>query len=172
MRALVASCLVTVCACRFVGTQSVYGVSDHDQQFGEVGFILEDAEGSSFKSIPFVVAGAGRLPAAYGPGNESYQRLSIGEKLRFPIPIVKGRATVYLEGGAMVSYYEASAIEVPFEVEAVAGAGIQLDLGGGWWLDFAARAREPLGNGHRHDHPEHAPSDTQMEFAAGVRKDF
>ena len=78
----------------------------------------------------------------------------------------------YVEGGGMVSYYQADAIGTPIEGELIAGVGAQVDLGKGWWLDIAARARHPAGNGNDHDTPEHAPHGTKAEFVLGVKKDF
>jgi hypothetical protein len=154
-----------------VGADTHYGVGENDLTFGEVDFVLEDIEGGPFQGVPSFVAGQGVLPERYGD-DESFQRVSIGQKVRLPMKLAAGRVIVYLEGGAMVSYYEADAIGTPFEPEAIGGVGVQLNLGDDWAIDFGARLRQPLGNGNDHDEPEHAPHETQPEFFFGVRKDF
>jgi hypothetical protein len=154
-----------------VGTETQYGVAENDMSFGELNLVLEQEDGSRVQSVPFLVYGQGTLPEQYGD-DESYQRLSLGEKVRLPFRIAAGKVVVYVEAGGMVSYYEAEAIGTPFEPEVVAGGGVQLNLGNNWFVDVGARARQPLGNGYRHDEPEHAPDGTQPEFYFGVRKDF
>lgn len=171
VRVAVCAGLLVLAGCRLMGTESHLGISEHDMNFGEVGFVLEERDGSRLQSVPFVLAGAGRLPDEYGPNNDSFQRLSLGNKARVPFPVGK-KFVVYLEGGAMVSYYEADAIGTPFELEVVAGIGTAVDLGNGWSLDFAVRARHPTGNGNDHDTPEHAPDGTQGEVVFGLKKDF
>jgi len=163
--------LACVCACRYAGTQSVYGRSDHDMNFGEVDLVLEDLEGGRVLMVPFVVVGEGSLPAEFGtPGR--YQRFSAGNKARLPFPLRQGKVVLYVEAGGMVSYYDASAIGTPVELEAIAGAGTQVELGKGWWLDFGARVRQPTGNGGNHKKPEHAPHGIAPEFIFGLKKDF
>ncbi len=164
--------LLALAACQYKGAESVYGRSNHDVQFGEVDFVLQDADGGALQGVPFVVAGQGTLPAEYGDGSESFSRISVGQKARYPIVLREGKIYVYLEGGAMVSYYEADAIHTPIEFESVVGIGTQIQFGEGWWVNLAFRARKPMGNGHRHDEPDHAPDGVQSEVVLGVRKDF
>ena len=169
--AVLLTALAVVGGCRFTGAESHVGFGAHDLAFGEVGAIFEGENGSRVKAVPFLLAGEGRLPSEFGPERESFSRISVGDKARLPFPL-NDRFVLYLEGGAMVSYYEADAIGTPFELEVIAGVGAQVELGDGWNLDFAARARHPTGNGNNHDTPEHAPDDTQGEFVFGIKKDF
>jgi hypothetical protein len=154
-----------------VGTGTQYGVASNDMSFGELNLVLADNEDSPVQGVPFLVVGQGTLPPQYGD-DISYQRVSIGEKVRVPFRLAKGKVVVYVEAGGMVSYYDSEAIGTPFEPEVVAGGGVQLNLGKNWSVDLGARARQPVGNGYRHDEPEHAPDGTQPEFFFGVRKDF
>jgi hypothetical protein len=121
--------------------------------------------------VPFLVAGQGRLPPEYGD-DETFQRLSVGHKVRLPVRLASGRVVVYVEAGGMISYYEAEPIGTPFEPELLGGGGVMIDLGDGWAVDLGARARQPMGNGDRHDEPEHVPHGTALEFLFGIRKDF
>jgi len=164
---------VLACAlgCRMLGAETHYGVSGNDLNFGEVNLVLEDEAGSRVQGVPFLLVGHGQLPAQYD-GGESFDRLSLGQKLRLPIRLADGRVTLYIEGGAMVSYYQADAISTPFELEMLGGGGVMVDLGDGWAVDLGARVRHPAGNGNNHDEPTHAPHDTEPEFMLGVRKDF
>ena len=171
MRACFYVLLGCICACRFGGAESAYGVGNHEMSFAQVEILLEGEDGSRFATVPFLVAGEGRLPERYGPERERYQRVSVGDKVRIPFEVADG-VVVFIEGGGMVSYYEADAIGTPFELELVAGAGTQIRLGKGWWLAFAGRVRRPMGNGDRHDDPEHAPHGVQGEVVLGVKKDF
>jgi hypothetical protein len=153
-----------------VGTETRYGVSDHDMSFGEVALVLRNEDEAAVQSVPFLVVGQGTLPERYGD-DLPYQRVSLGEKVRLPIKV--GRSVIfYIEAGGMVSYYESEAIGTPFEPEVIAGAGVQVDLGGSWSIDLGARARRPAGNGDDHEEPEHAPDGTQPELFLGVRKGF
>jgi hypothetical protein len=154
-----------------IGTETQYGVSDNDMSFGEVNFVLEEKDGSRVQGVPFLVFGQGTLPEQYGD-DVSYQRLSLGEKVRLPFRIAGGKVIVYVEAGGMVSYYESEAIGTPFEPEVIGGGGVQINLGDNWSIDIGARARQSLGNGYRTDPAEHAPDGTQPEFYFGVRKDF
>jgi hypothetical protein len=172
MRAVWATALcAALSGCQMVGTETQYGVSSNDMSFGEVNFVLEDQEGSKVQGVPFLVFGQGTLPEQYGD-DVSYQRLSLGEKVRLPFRIAEGRVVVYVEAGGMVSYYESEAIGTPFEPEVLAGGGVQMNLGKNWFVDVGARVRQPMGNGADHDDPEHAPDGTQPELYFGVRKDF
>ncbi|MCK6458924.1 MAG: acyloxyacyl hydrolase [Planctomycetes bacterium] len=172
MRAVWATALsVLVAGCQMVGTETHYGVSDNDMSFGEVNVVLAGDDESTVQGVPFLVVGQGTLPEQYG-NDISYQRVSLGEKVRLPLRVAGGSVIFYVEAGGMVSYYESEAIGEPFEPEIVAGAGAQIDLGKKWSLDVGARARRPMGNGDDHEEPEHAPDGTQPEFFFGVRKDF
>jgi len=172
MRAVWATAVgILLSGCRLVGTETHYGVSDHDMSFGEVNFVLADEEDSPIQGVPFLVAGQGTLPAEYG-SNVGYQRVSLGEKVRLPFRLVGGKLVAYIEAGGMVSYYESEAIGTPFEPEILLGGGVQADLGKNWFVDVGARARRPMGNGDKHKEPEHAPDGTQPEFFFGIRKDF
>lgn len=172
MRAVrVAAWSLLLSACRMVGTETHYGVSDNDMSFGEVGMVLTGEDEGTVQSVPFLVVGQGTLPEAYG-NDVAFQRVSLGEKVRLPLKIAGGSVIFYIEAGGMVSYYEAEAIGTPFEPEVMAGAGVQVDLGKKWSIDAGARARHPMGNGNNHEEPEHAPDGTQPEFFLGVRKDF
>ena len=172
MRAVWAAALCAILpGCRMVGTETQYGMAKNDMSFGEVNVVLEEEDGSRLQGVPFLVFGQGTLPEQYGD-DVSYQRLSLGEKVRLPFRIGDGRVVLYVEAGGMVSYYESEAIGTPFEPELVAGGGVQLNLGKNWFVDVGARARQSLGNGSNHDEPEHAPDGTQPEFYFGVRKDF
>jgi hypothetical protein len=163
--------LLVLCSCRYAGAQSMYGRSKDSMNFGEVDVVLMDREGGRTLMVPFVVVGEGTLPAEYGD-NESFQRVSAGNKARLPIVLRDGRVVLYVEAGGMVSYYEGGSIGTPFELEVVGGVGAQVDLGKGWWVDVGARARHPTGNGNDHKEPEHAPHGTAPEFILGVKKDF
>lgn len=172
MRAVWATALCAVLSgCQMVGTETQFGVSSNDMSFGEVDLVLEDEDGGTVQSVPFLVFGQGTLPEQYGD-DVSYQRVSLGEKVRLPLRLAKGRVVVYVEAGGMVSYYESEAIGTPFEPEVIAGGGVQLNLGDNWSIDFGARARQPVGNGYRTDEPDHAPDGMQPELFLGVRKDF
>ena len=172
MRAVwVAALCAILPGCRMVGTETQYGVSNNDMSFGELNLVLEETDGSRVQGVPFFVYGQGTLPEQYGD-DVSYQRLSLGEKVRLPFRIGDGRVVLYVEAGGMVSYYEAEAIGTPFEPELVAGGGVQLNLGKNWFVELGARVRQPMGNGGNHDEPEHAPDETAPEFFLGVRKDF
>ncbi|HEX5139188.1 MAG TPA: hypothetical protein VFY93_19630 [Planctomycetota bacterium] len=162
---------VLIAGCQAVGTNAHYGVSDNDMSFGEVEMVLADAEKSPFQGVPFLVVGQGTLPEEYG-NDVSYQRVSLGEKVRLPIEAAGGQVIFYIEAGGMVSYYESEAIGTPFEPEIVMGGGMSVKLGKNWLLDIGARARRPMGNGEDHDEPEHAPDGTEPEFFLGMRKDF
>jgi len=140
--------------------------------FGEVDFVLTEQSGGKLQGVPFVLAGEGRLPARYEAQDDRFQRLSLGTKARYPFPVVAERVVFFLEGGGMVSYYDSDAIGTPFELEVVAGVGAEFNLGKGWAIDAAARARHPTGNGNNHKEPEHAPHGTAAEFVFGLRKDF
>jgi len=157
--------------CRMMGAETHYGVSGNDLNFGEVDVVLEDAEGSRLQGVPFLLVGQGKLPVAYD-GGETFDRLSLGQKVRLPIRFAEGRVAFYVEGGAMVSYYQADAISTPFELEMLGGGGVMLELGDGWSVDLGARIRHPTGNGNNHDEPTHAPHVTAPEFILGVRKNF
>ncbi len=153
MRAAWAAALgALLSGCQMVGTETQYGVASNDMTFGELNVVLDDGGDSPIQGVPFLVVGQGTLPEQYGD-DISYQRVS-------------------LEAGGMVSYYQSEAIGTPFEPELVGGGGVQMNLGENWSIDFGARARQPVGNGYRHDEPEHAPDGTQAEFFFGVRKDF
>jgi hypothetical protein len=172
MRAVWATAFcVFVAGCQMVGTETHYGVSDNDMSFGEVAVVLSGEDEGMVQSVPFLVVGQGTLPEQYG-SDIAYQRVSLGEKVRLPLKVAGGRVIFYIEAGGMVSYYESEAIGTPFEPEAMAGVGVQVDLGKEWSLDVGTRARRPLGNGNDHDEPEHAPDGTAPEFFLGVRKDF
>jgi hypothetical protein len=172
MRAVRAAVLCVILpGCTMLGTEAHYGVSEHSMAFGELNMVLADDEGSSIQGVPFLLAGQGILPPQYGD-DVSYQRVSLGQKVRYPLRLAEGRVLIYLEAGGMVSYYESDAIGTPFEPEVVAGGGVQLNLGKKWSANLGARARTPVGNGSRHEAPEHAPDGTQPEFYFGVRKDF
>lgn len=172
MRAVWAAALCVILpGCQMLGTEAHYGVSDNSMAFGEMDLVLADEEESPIQGVPFLLAGQGILPPQYGD-DISYQRVSVGQKVRYPIRFAQGKVLVYLEAGGMVSYYESSAIGTPFEPEGVIGAGVQLNLGNKWSIDLAADLRHPLGNGSRHDSAEHAPDATVPEFFFGVRKDF
>ena len=164
--------LTIVCACQLSGYESHYGRADHEMNFAEVALVLEEDGEDWIQNLPFIVVGQGRLPGEYGPERENYLRASIGHKIRFPFRFKEGKYIVYVEVGGMASYYEADAIGTPFEPEFMAGIGTQLDLGSGWRIDLAARVRNTMGNGHRHEVPEHAPDDAQLEVVIGVKKDF
>ena len=171
MRAVwAAGLLACVLGCRMLGAETHYGVSGNDLNFGEVNLVLEDEDGSRVQGVPFLLVGQGQLPAEYEGG--SFDRFSLGQKLRLPFRIGAGRVLLYVEGGAMVSYYQAEAISTPFELEMLGGGGVMVDLGDGWSLDLGARVRHPAGNGNDHDEPTHAPHATEPEFILGVRKDF
>ena len=163
--------LVCVCACRYAGTQTAYGRSNNDMNFGEVDLVLEDREGGRVLMVPFFVMGEGTLPPAFGD-RERFQRFSAGNKARLPFPLRQGRVVIYVEAGGMVSYYDADAIGTPVELEVIAGVGAQAERGKGWWRDVGARARHPTGNGNNHKQPEHAPHGTAPEFLFGLKKDF
>ncbi len=169
--AWVAALSALLSGCQMVGTETQYGVATNDMTFGELNVVLDDGGDSALQGVPFLVVGQGTLPPQYGD-DVSYQRVSLGEKVRLPIRLAKGKVVLYIEAGGMVSYYESEAIGTPFEPEVVGGGGAQLNLGKSWSIDFGARARQPVGNGYRHDEPEHAPDGTQTEFFFGVRKDF
>jgi len=172
MRAVWATALCALLSgCQMVGTGTQYGVSSNDMSFGEVDFVLESEDGGNVQGVPFFVFGQGTLPQEYGD-DIPYQRVSLGEKVRLPFRIAEGKVVVYVEAGGMVSYYESEAIGTPFEPEVVGGVGVQMNLGKNWSIDLGARARQPVGNGYRHDEPEHAPDGTAPEFFFGVRKDF
>jgi hypothetical protein len=164
--------IILACGCSFKGAQSYYGQAEHDMNFGEMDFILVEREEGAIELIPFLVYGQGTLPDDYAAGGSRYQRTSIGHKVRLPVRFQDGKIIVYLEGGAMVSYYDAEEIGTPFEPEAVVGVGTQVRIGKGWSVDLAARVRRPLGNGDRHDEPEHAPHGNQAELVFGLKKDF
>lgn len=172
MRAAWAAALcVALSGCQMVGTETQFGVSSNDMSFGELDFVLADHEESPVQGVPFLVVGQGTLPEQYGDGI-AYQRVSLGEKVRLPLRLAGGKVVLYIEAGGMVSYYDSEAIGTPFEPEVVAGGGVQLNLGKNWFIDIGARARQPVGNGYRHDGAEHAPDGTQPELFFGVRKDF
>ena len=172
MRVLLSIALLACTGCRLMGAESNYGISAHDMNFGEIGLILEEKEGwSRVQAVPFLLFGQGTLPPRYGD-DESFQRTSLGEKIRYPVRLFDGRVVVYAEGGGMLSHYQSDAIGTPWELELVAGVGTQIRVGKGWSIDLGARARHPTGNGNDHDEPEHAPEGTQGEFIFGIRKDF
>ncbi|MHC4547716.1 MAG: hypothetical protein ACYTEZ_02980 [Planctomycetota bacterium] len=173
MRVVLALVVLVCVGCRLSGAQTLYGVADNDMNFGELDVILaEREEDNGVQAVPFLVVGEGTLPEEYGPQRESFQRTSVGQKVRFPARLFRGRVILYFEGGAMVSYYRADAIGTPWELEFVAGVGSQINLGKGWGLDLGVRARQPAGNGSNHDGPSHAPHDTDAEFVFGLKKDF
>jgi len=168
--------LLACTGCRLMGAESNYGFSANDLNFGELGLVLEEREGSRLQSVPFFLFGQGTLPEEYGD-NESFQRTSFGDKVRFPVRFKNGRIVVYAEGGAMVSYYDASSIGTPWELEIMISVGTQIKVGKGWSIDLGARARHPTGNGNdshsdTNDDPVHAPHGTQGEFILGIKKDF
>lgn len=172
MRVGLLFCVLFVGACRYAATQSYYGRSDDELNFAEVDLVLEDREGGRLQMVPFVLFGEGRLPGEFGPGRETFQRVSAGNKARLPFVLKDGKWVLYVEAGGMVSYYDADGIGTPVELEVVGGVGAQVDLGKGWWLDVGARAKHPTGNGNDHDSAEHAPTGTKPEFILGIRKDF
>lgn len=171
MRVLLSIALLACVGCRLMGAESNYGFSANDLNFGEFGLVLEEREGSRLQAVPFLLFGQGTLPEEYGE-NESFQRTSFGDKIRFPVRLADGRVIVYAEGGAMISHYEAESIGTPWEIEIVIGVGTQIRFGKGWSIDLGARARHPTGNGNDHKDPEHAPDGTQGEFIVGIKKDF
>ncbi len=121
MRAVWATALcAALSGCQMLGTETQVGVSSNDMTFGEVDFVLETEDGSTIQGVPFLAVGQGTLPEQYGD-DVSYQRVSLGQKVRLPLRLAKGRVVVYVEAGGMVSYYESEAIGTPFEPEVVAG---------------------------------------------------
>ena len=179
MRARLASCGALACiltvGCTFTGAQTFYGVSNNDQNFAEVDFVLVEKERRSrIQGVPFVAFGAGRLPAEYGPDRNSFQRTSIGQKVRYPFYFLQEKVVIYVEAGGIVSYYSGGSIDDPWDLEATAGIGSQINLGRGWGLDLAARVLQPTnnGNGHRDTEMVHAPHGTRTEFVFGLKKDF
>jgi len=164
--------------CQFMGAQTLFGTSRHDMNFAEVDFVYgnRDDDRSFVQVVPFIAFGQGVLPVEWSPTRDNFQRASVGSKARFPfpvpVPLFGGKLTVFLEAGAMVSYYDGESISTPVELEGVAGTGASFSLGKGWWVDLAARLRQPFGNGHREGRPEHAPHGLAGELVLGVRKDF
>ncbi len=164
--------------CQFMGAQSFLGTSRYDMNFAEVDFIYAsaDSDRSFVQMIPFIAFGQGILPLEWSPTRDNFDRASVGSKARFPIPIpipfFGGRVSIYLEAGAMVSYYDGESITTPVELEGTAGLGTSVGLGNGWWVDLAARIRKPFGNGYREGKPDHAPHGIKGEVAIGIRKDF
>jgi preprotein translocase subunit Sec61beta len=172
MRAVWATAMcVLFVGCTMVGTDTHYGVSDNSMSFGEVEMVLADQEKSPLQGVPFLLVGQGTLPEEYG-NDISYQRVSLGEKVRLPLRVAEGNVIFYIEAGGMVSYYQSEAIGTPFEPEMVVGGGVSVNFGKNWMFDIGARARRPLGNGNDHKEPEHAPDGTAPELFVGVRKDF
>jgi hypothetical protein len=170
---------VVVCVlgggCRFTGTQTFYGVSKNDMNFAEVDLVLVEREQrSKIQGVPFVAFGAGRLPAEYGPERNSFQRTSIGQKVRYPFHLIEEKVTVYIEAGGAVNYYSGGTIAEPWDLEAMAGLGSQFDLGKGWGLDLGARVLQPTnnGNGHKDTEMVHSPHQTRAQFVFGLKKDF
>lgn len=179
VRAILASLGALACAlhvgCAFSGAQTFYGVSNNDQSFAEVNFVLVEKERSSrVQGVPFVAFGSGRLPFEYGPGRESYQRASIGQKVRYPFYFLEQRVAVYVEAGGLVSYWSGGPITDPWDLEVTGGVGSQINLGKGWGVDVAARVVQPTnnGNGHRDTEKVHSPHGTRGEFVFGIKKDF
>lgn len=176
---MLASLGVCVCilgvGCRFSGTQTFYGVSKNDMNFAEVDFVLVEKEQKSrIQGVPFVAFGAGRLPVEYGPERDSFQRTSIGQKVRYPFYFLEEKVAVYVEAGGAVNYYSGGSIDEPWDLEAMAGVGSQFNLGKGWGLDLAARILQPTnnGNGHKDTEMVHAPHGTRAQFVFGLKKDF
>ena len=120
------------------GTDAYYGVSRYDQ-FAEVDFVLMDDDSPKIRGVPFIVVGEGELPAEYGT-NERFQRISGGMKVRYPIILFEGHFELFVEGGGMLSYYQADAIGTPYEIEVTAGVGGRLLIGKGWSIEIAGRA--------------------------------
>ncbi|MHC4971980.1 MAG: hypothetical protein ACYTG3_06580 [Planctomycetota bacterium] len=179
MRAMLASlgalgCALTV-GCAFTGAQTFYGVSNNDQNFAEVDFVLVEKERvSRVQGVPFVAFGSGRLPFEYGPARNSFQRASFGQKVRYPFYFFEQKVAVYIEAGGLVSYYSGGTIAEPWDLEVTGGVGSQINLGKGWGVDFAARIVQPTnnGNGHRDTEKVHSPHGTRGEFVLGIKKDF
>jgi hypothetical protein len=167
-------CILSV-GCTFSGAQTFYGVSKNDQNFAEVDFVLVERERASrIQGIPFVAFGAGRLPVEYGPDRESFQRASIGQKVRYPFYFLERKVAVYIEVGGLVSYYSGGSISEPWDLEVTAGVGTQFNLGKGWGLDLGARVLQPTnnGNGHKDTEMVHSPHGTRAQFVFGLKKDF
>lgn len=161
--------------CSFSGAQTFYGISNNEQSFAEVDLVLVEKErGSRIQGVPFVAFGAGRLPVEYGSGAESFQRASIGQKVRYPFYFLKGKVSVYVEAGGLVTYYSSPTIVEPWDLEVTAGLGSQFNLGNGWGLDLGARVLQPTnnGNGHKDYEHVHSPHGTRAEFVFGLKKDF
>jgi hypothetical protein len=175
---MLASLGVLVCSltvgCAFSGAQTFYGISKHDQNFAEVDFVLVEKErATKIQGVPFVAFGAGRFP--YESGGQSFQRASVGQKVRYPFYFKDGRIAIYLEAGGLLTYYSSALIEEPWDLEVTGGIGSQIGLGKGWGLDFGARVLQPTNNGNGHKDTEqhvHSPSETRVEFVFGIKKDF
>ncbi|MHC4817805.1 MAG: hypothetical protein ACYTF8_07100 [Planctomycetota bacterium] len=176
---MLASLGALVCAlhvgCAFTGAQTFYGVSNNDQNFAEVDFVLVEKERvSKIQGVPFVAFGSGRLPVEYGPERDSFQRASIGQKVRYPFYFWKRRLAVYLEVGGLLTYYSGGTISEPWDLEVTGGVGSSLNLGKGWGVDLGARVVQPTnnGNGHKDTEMVHSPHGTRGEFVFGLKKDF
>lgn len=177
MRAVLVLTLALGSGCQFTGAQTLLGTSRHDMNFAEVDFVYQaDTDRSLVQLVPFVAFGQGVLPVEWSPTRDHFERASVGTKARLPVPIpipfFGGRLVAFVEAGAMVSYYDGESISTPIELEGTAGVGASVDVGKGWWVDLAARIRQPFGNGHREGKPDHAPHGIKGEIAIGIRKDF